>query len=351
MNKDIEKNRTKNILRNICIATIVLFAGIIVTFKAFSVEPNSKNLLYSYTVSKNANYKVELMENNFFEEQTLDMNKTYISSLVNKINMTYTYALSGNKPADTKYTYKIIAETDVKYSSLDKTEKNKTIWLKQTVLVPEKEMTSKGSGYTISENFDVDFAAINNEVKNFKEQLKMPIDADLNVKLIVNSNSTVKDVKDTIAETSLINLKIDLAKDIFTVENDFKNEDTKTIYDTKEAKKHINIVLLVIGSVCILAAILLILDVVRKSIKFSKKTDYAIALNRILKNYGDIVAEIVSPVEIDNLNVIEVKDFDQLLDIEEEVRMPILFCETIPDEQGEFIIVYDNMAFRYVIGG
>ena len=54
--------------------------------------------------------------------------------------------------------------------------------------------------------------------------------------------------------------------------------------------------------------------------------------------------------EIDNLNVIEVKNFDQLLDIEEEIRMPILFYETIPDEQGEFIIVCDNMAYRYVIG-
>ena len=78
--------------------------------------------------------------------------------------------------------------------------------------------------------------------------------------------------------------------------------------------------------------------------------DYAIALNRILKNYGDIVAEIVSPVEIDNLNIIDVKNFDQLLDIEEEIRMPILFYETIPDEQGEFIIICDNMAYRYVIG-
>ena len=108
--------------------------------------------------------------------------------------------------------------------------------------------------------------------------------------------------------------------------------------------------MLIIGSIFVLVAILLILDSIKKSIKFSKKSDYAIALNRILKNYGDIVAEIVSPVEIDSLNVIDVKNFDQLLDIEEEVRMPILFYETIADEQGEFIIICDNMAYRYVIG-
>ena len=39
-----------------------------------------------------------------------------------------------------------------------------------------------------------------------------------------------------------------------------------------------------------------------------------------------------------------------VVDIEEEIRMPILFYETIEGEQGEFIIICDNMAYRYVIG-
>ena len=147
-----------------------------------------------------------------------------------------------------------------------------------------------------------------------------------------------------------MNVKMDLAEDVFSIEKQFENNETKNVIDSNEDKKEINKPLLIMGSIFVLASILIILDAIRKSIKFSKKTDYAIALNRILKNYGDIVAEIVSPVEIDNLNVIEVKNFDQLLDIEEEIRMPILFYETIPDEQGEFIIVCDNMAYRYVIG-
>ena len=160
----------------------------------------------------------------------------------------------------------------------------------------------------------------------------------------------VPGLEDTVVESSIMNVKMNLAQDIFTIEKQFENTDNKSVVNTTEKKKEINVALLSIGSICVLIAVLIMLDSIRKSIKFSKKSDYAIALNRILKNYGDIVAEIVSPVEIDNLNVIEVKNFDQLLDIEEEIRMPILFYETIPDEQGEFIIVCDNMAYRYVIG-
>ena len=350
MDKDINKNRTKNVLRNICISTIILFLGIIMIIKSFRVEQAKQNLLYSYNINRNLTGSVSLIDNDFFEKKNLDMNKTYISSLVDKINMDFSYSLSGNKKAKTKYTYQIIAVTDVKYSSVNPENSNQSIWSKQHVLVEPKQLEVDSSNFTINENFDVDFATFNNEVKEFKEQLKLPITAELQIKLIVRSDMNVQGIEDTVVENSIMNVKMDLAQDIFTIEKEFENTDNKSVIDTIEKKKEMSIPVLIVGSTCVLIAVLIMLDAIRKSIKFSKKSDYAIALNRILKNYGDIVAEIVSPVEIDNLNVIEVKNFDQLLDIEEEIRMPILYYETIPDEQGEFIIVCDNMAYRYVIG-
>ena len=350
MDKDINKNRTRNVLRNICISTIILFIGIIMILKSFKVEQEEQNLLFSYNINRNLNYSVHLIDNDFFEKPYLEMEKTYISSLVDKINMDFSYSLSGNKKAKTKYTYQIVAVTDIKYSNVNPEKNDQSIWTKQYILVEPKQFEVDGANFTINENFDVDFAKYNNEVKEFKEQLKLPIIANLEIKLIVRSDMDVQGVNDKVVESSIMNVKMDLAQDIFTIEKQFENSDNKSVTQTIEKKKEVNVVLLSIGSVCVLIAILIMLDAIKKSIKFSKKSDYAIASNRILKNYGDIVAEIVSPVEIDNLNVIEVKDFDQLLDIEEEIRMPILFYETIPDEQGEFIIVCDNMAYRYVIG-
>lgn len=349
MKREVNQNRTKNILRNICISTVILFLGILIIFKSFKVEQGLENLLYSYNISRNANYTVYLKENTFFETATLEMNKTYVSNLVDKINMDFTYSMSGNKKAKTKYKYQIVAVSSIKYSSSN-TEADDTIWTKQYVIVEPKELEADGSNFVIKENCDINFAAYNDEVKEFEKQLRIPILADLQVKLIVMSESEVPNVEDKVVETSIMNMKMDLDQDIFVVEKQFENTDTKSILASTETTKDINKPAFIVGCVLVVIAVMIILDSVRKSIKFSKKTDYAIALNRILKNYGDIVAEIVSPIEIDNLNIIEVKNFDQLLDIEEEIRMPILFYETIPDEQGEFVIICDNMAYRYVIG-
>ena len=349
MEKEINKNRTKNVLRNICISTIVLFVGIIMIAKSFKVEEGTEDLLYSYNISRNVNYEVELIDNDFFENKTMEMNKTYISSLVNKINMDFTYSLHGNKKANTKYNYQVVAVSTVRYAS-STSDSKEPIWRKQYVIVPPEVFDATDSNFTIKKNFDVNFAEYNEEVKKFKEQLRLPVVANLEVKLVVRSDMDVPDVEDTVVECSIMNLKMDLAEDVFTIEKDFENASTESVSEITETTKEINKLQVVVGAACVFVAIMILLDSIRKSIKFGKKSDYAIALNRILKNYGDIVAEIVSPVEIDNLNVIEVKNFDQLLDIEEEIRMPILFYETIPEQQGEFIIVCDSVAYRYVIG-
>ena len=47
MEKDMNKNSTKNVLRNICISTVILFLGIILIFKSIKLEPEKKELLYS----------------------------------------------------------------------------------------------------------------------------------------------------------------------------------------------------------------------------------------------------------------------------------------------------------------
>lgn len=349
MKTDVNQNRTKNILRNICISTILLFVGIVFVYKSFRIEQGLQSLLYAYNINRNVNYTVNLKENPFFETSTLEMNKTYISNLVDTIDMDFSYSMSGNKKAKTKYEYQIVAVSSIRYASSDK-EANDSIWTKQYLIVEPKALEADGSNFIIKENCNINFAAYNDEVKEFKKQLKIPILAELQVKLIIKSESEVDNVDKNVIETSIMNMNMDLDQDIFIVEKQFENAENKSILASTETKKDIDKPKFIIGCVLLSVAMMIMLDSIRKSIKFSKKTDYAIALNRILKNYGDIVAEIVSPIEIDNLNVIEVKNFDQLLDIEEEIRMPILFYETIPDEQGEFIIICDNMAYRYVIG-
>ena len=351
MEKDKYKARVKSVIRNICISTVILFLGIIFIVKSFSIENEVNNFLYSYNLFQSVNYTVDLKDNEYFKNNTLGMNMSYISELVDKVNLDFSYKFNGTKDGKIKYNYQIVAYTKVNSTSITEDENNKLIWQNTEVLLEPKTIElEKSSSYDINEKVQIDFASYNEKIQNLSKTYRIPVEASLEVKLIVKTDADIENVEQVINEYSVMNVKMDLNETVFSVNKDFKQNDQKTISDVKPASKKINKVQFIIGVIEVVIALLIMLDSIRKSIKFSAKSDYAIALNRILKNYGDVVAEIVSPIEVDNLNVIEVKNFDQLLDIEEEIRMPILFFETIPDEQGEFIIVCDNIAYRYVIG-
>ena len=187
-------------------------------------------------------------------------------------------------------------------------------------------------------------------MKKFKEQFGLPIKAYLDVKLITNSEIDVKNSEKVEKDNSVVNLKMDLNGQVFTVTQEYEPTSKGQVVDETNVKKS-NIVLLTIGIILFAISAFGILNIIRKIISADRRTDYEVAINRILKNYGDIVAEIVTPTETGNMRVIDVKNFDQLLDIEEEIRMPILFYETVEGEEGEFTIIYDNIVYRYILGG
>ena len=67
------------------------------------------------------------------------------------------------------------------------------------------------------------------------------------------------------------------------------------------------------------------------------------------EEYGDIIIEINDELERGNLQVIEVKTFNEMLDLEDELKVPILFYEIIRDKLGEFVINHNNFLYRYVL--
>jgi hypothetical protein len=54
--------------------------------------------------------------------------------------------------------------------------------------------------------------------------------------------------------------------------------------------------------------------------------------------------------DISDMKLIEVTTFDELIDVYNEVRMPINFYNSKEGEEAIFIIVNDNMAWRFILG-
>ena len=89
-----------------CFLFAVLVLSLVMIFSG-SKEKETSKLLYSYKKSSNINYKVYLLENNFYEERFLGMDKQYPSALIDYVDIDFNYSHLGSIPASINYTYYI----------------------------------------------------------------------------------------------------------------------------------------------------------------------------------------------------------------------------------------------------
>ena len=331
------------------ILTCILIS-IFIIIKSFNLPGEmKKDIAYSYTIDKSAKYKVYLFNNNFIKDTYMEMDKSYITELVDYIDLDLNYNLTASKLATMEYSYDIIATLYVDYATSG-TLKDSHLWVKEYDIVKDKKVAAeRNNKIKIFENIKLDYSTYNDEVKRFRESFGMPITSYLNIQFVIKTNIDVDNTSNDATGTSVVELNMPLNQQVFDIATKKTGNTQKTIYAANVEIEDINKPLFIIGTLILAVSLIGLFGNIRKYIRITGKTDYEIALSKILKNYGDIVAEIMHPIETSYMKIIDVKNFDQLLDIEEEIRMPILFCETKKAEEGQFTIIHDNIVYRYVL--
>lgn len=327
-----KKNEDNSYLK-IIIAVVVFIISVVMIFKNSNIV---ENVLVSYDTNSDINYRVYLFPNEFIKSEYMEKNRTYITNLVDKLSLDYNYSLTSSKKLDSTYKYDVVAKITVKHNST-----GKELWTEEIKLVDGKDAASSNAKeIKIAESVEVPYKAYNDKVKNFKAQFNIPITTYVDVNLVVKDVAGNKKMATT-------GISMDLNEDTFEVKELSTGRNIEDITEEVTPNKtllNIEIICAVLSATYVAFKIYSIIDS-----SVVKKSYYSKAIYKILKNYGDIVAELVKPVDLSGLKVIDVKNFDQMLDVEEELRIPIMFYETIKNEEGYFVLVHQDMAYRYIL--
>lgn len=306
---------------------ITLLIGFIIMIKSIEIETDTTTQIHNYLEKINTTYEVELIQNQIIEDSKLQMGKTYISKLVEYINFLYNFNYTGTEQIQ----YSLTANLIVEYQNANIVS-DPVVLKRNYILIP---ITSAGEDKKINEEISIDFRYYREELKKIEEIISIPVNSYIELKF---------EVKDTSSVYTNIH-KIPLNQDVFSITDD--NNETN-ITQVKNKLK-INEIEFIIGLILSLGSIALIVMVLTKNKSYTQMNYYAIKKAKILSSYGDIIVEMAETIDTKNLQVKNVKNFDQLVDIELEIRKPIIFYETIPEEEGEFLIIQDNIAYRYVL--
>lgn len=293
-----------------------------------------------------ADYKVYLKENDYYNAEYLEEGMSYIASLIDNIELNFNYNLNSNIQSKLNYKYKIDAELII----TERGQENKVLYSKPIVLKDEVEQFGDTSGL-IDEKIIIKYDDYNAMVNNYKKEYGLSVSSKLVVKMHIDSigNSTELDEDEFTSSNDLI-VSIPLSEQ--TIEINFNHN---TINNSKEIVKYssfnpINYIYLFVGLTIIIYGIVSVFKLFFRKKKKSRDQLYEKKRNDILKEYDRFIVEASKMNNIEtSKTLINVKSFNELLDARENTDNPIIFYEDKIEQKSTFMVIDDNNIFSYRI--
>lgn len=337
-----QKRRLRNILKFIGLAIILFFLSSICLF--IYINRNDK-IFVKYNESSYIDYKVFLKKNNFFDEDYLESNKQYIASLLDYIVADFNYKLSfENKDIEYKYLYKIEAVVNV----LDKDTDN-ILYTNRDLIVEEKEVITTNKEVNIKESININYDKYNNLISEFVNVYDLT-DATsiLNINMYVKIIGLFDEEENSNGKESIISLSIPLTTKTIAIDlsDNLVNSEDNVLRCKSSDRSYL--ISLILGILFLLADLVLIMIIIIYIIKTrSYKTIYKRKLHKILNNYGSYIQSLDNDLSFEGYQLLEINSFEDMLEIRDTIRQPILMREN-KDKTGVLFMIPNNAKILYI---
>lgn len=331
------------------IFNVILFLSLVVTSYIFInksiVIQEAKNV--SYEEHGNADYKVFLKDNIYYEDKYLDKNMSYIANLIDYISVDYNYKFKADTLFDGEYSYKIRADLEILNAE------NKTLFFtKKYDLIKEKTFTIENQNeYNIVENIKIDYDHYNSLANGFKSSYGVDTESNLIIYLDIYRNIDQNSINNpNINGNGTIKLTIPLSEKAINIKMDSMEINNKNVITSLDDYYLEDIKYLIIGIISLIVSLYLFIKIVKRLSRLSiSPTDYDKTLKKILNQYDRLIVTTSSMPNLEKNNIIKLKEFVELLDAKDNLHKPIFFIEVTPHQKAYFFIQDDDKIILFTL--
>lgn len=341
------KNRKKDLL----IFIVLLLITIVIVFYAmylfYTSFKDGKETVINYNETSNLSYKVKLKENEFYADEFVGEDYNLIATAIDEIDINFDYLLNTSNFVK-GISYYTINSKIIAYQKDDPEERK--VWDYEKI-IKDKTITQYDKNTTnisAKDSFKIDYKEYKELMDNYKNKYAVSLVGNLIIDIEIKSDLTYEKFKNSInLESRKMTITIPLTEQVVKITKTMLEDGSKSLVEKSDPK--INYLKLVLSAfsflgglaMCIFLATLLV-----KLLGYDSK--YERKLNKILKTYNSIIVS-VEKIHLDkNQNIMNVSDFEELLDAQSELRVPILYCNIKPNKESLFYIKYDkdNLVYR-----
>lgn len=299
-----------------------------------------------YNERSNVDYKVHLKKNDFYEKEYLDENMVYVASLINKIDIAFNYVFNIEEKSNMDVDYDIIGKLVIS----DYDGKN-TFFEKEYVLLKNtKESITSKTQYPISKGVSINYQHYNNLANKFRADYGIDTNSNLIVMLRVHEKNNSQS-NFNLNNNSSVSVTIPLSEKAINIKIDDKeiNNDGQILANSTDVVIS-NFLYGIISLVFIALIVIISIPMIKLLLNAtSKKTKYEKYINKILKEYDRLIVETTTSPSKEKANVITIESFDELLDVRDNLNLPIKYYVIAKNQKCNFYINHEDELYLLTI--
>lgn len=341
---EVKPYTTKRWLFYMLIPTLIMLGLTVLVLKG-SMYTKEESII-GYNEVGNIDYKVFLKENNYYKEQYLGKDMQYVASIIKDIVPTFTYEMHSEEKMEYTYNYKVSADLIIS----DPNDNNKVLYKRPSLLVKDTKEKVTGGSFRVDQDVSINYDEYNNYVNAFKKEYALSVNSKLVLTFNIDVTGKSPLLKEDFKKSSKLVIAIPMSEQTINIgidTSDINNSGTLERNYMSQIKKPVALVLGIIVGILSLA---LLYIVIYNFLTNRSKTDvYKATIKSILREYDRAIVSSKTADTIDEskYNVIEVPRIEELLDAHDSTGKPILYNEDTENDISTFIIVSDEILYKY----
>ena len=340
--QEYKKNRKKWML----IQSIALAVAVVIALGSFLIFDRMNRTYYiEYTESSTIDYQVHYRENDFFPQEWIEKDQTYITLLVDSVLADLHYEMDmGTANVGFDYTYSVNAKMMV----ADKNTGNPYYTVEEVLLPCRQNSTKGGSLVQIDEQVHIDFPRFNEMAKSFTAVYDLKhATSTLIVTLDVQVLSSCDQFEKNNENAYSASLHIPLTDDVFSIQlsTSVPAAENKVLACRAAVNQKI---FLIVGYVASGLAVLLALGLLA-FMHLTKNEDvtYTAKVRKLVNAYSSYIQRMEGEFDDRGYQVLMIKTFNEMLGIRDTIQAPILMTENRDRTMSRFLIP-TNTKLLYV---
>ena len=327
----------------------IILAGVLV----LSVLTASFSIIFSkldantyvfYEENGSAVYHAYLNENEYYEEERLNGNHAYISSLIHHMDIDFCYTSDMDTPDVVyKYQYRVDARMVIQDTLTGAPIYNPV----ETILGPTVQEYDGDNPLTLKPTVYIDYVKYNEKAQEVIDTYKLKdivsyLDVTMYVDVVGTSEAFATDNEGQYS----INVRVPLTQNVLKpqVTSTIPAGPQKVLANPNEVKVVFKVLAIVFGIHLAAAIAFLVIYVIKTR---DEHIDYTRKVQKIVNSYKSFIQKIHNPFDSTGYQVLEIETFNELLEIHDTLQLPILMHENEDKTRTVFVIPVDAHLLYY----